>query len=258
MKNSAYLLIIALLVAPLIMSLGVWFFNRGVMATVMDKLDPDRAQVEDSYTDEDIAFGGDKNALVKTYKRLRAMSASPADGRTINRTLSVALVNVMTDRSTIEKTRLFGFGPQTDRQVTRPIKIDLGNAGTGAVLLIADRPVLWSPANVGSGQRAKIAVEGTAVFDLLDAPQNLLAGFRIGSFGAKHTTDPSDIDGSGEQRDRFCASMSVWSKHFNVSLADVRIWRFSDPNIIALRGNQLLSVGGFGSGPSFVTDQCPY
>ena len=258
MSNSAYRLLIALLVAPLFLSLAIWFFNRAVVANVMDIMDPDREQVEQSYTDEDIAFGGEKHALVKTYKRLRSIAASPADGRSINRTLSVAFVNMMTDRKTIEKTRLFGFGPETARQVTHPVEIDLRNAGTGAVLLIADRPVLWSPANVQPGQRAKIAVEGTAVFDLVNAPAGLLAGFRIGSFGAKSTTDPSDIDGSSQQRARLCASIALWSKHFNVSLGDVRMWRFTDPDSIALKGNQLESTGGFGSGPSYVTDQCPY
>lgn len=258
MKNSAYGLIIALLVAPLALSLAVWFFNRGLVAKVMDRMDPDRMQVEEAYTDEDIAFGGDTNALVKTYKRLRAQSASPADGRSLNRTLSVALVNIITDRKTTEKSRLFGIGPLRERPVTKPVEIDLGNAGGGTVLLIADRPVQWSATNVRSGQRAKIAVEGAAVFDFVNAPEGLLAGFRIASFGAKDTTDPSEIDGSREQRARFCTSLAVWSKHFNVSLGEVRMWRFTDPDRVALKGNQLESTGGFGSGPSFVTDYCPY
>ena len=134
MKNHGYGLIIALLIAPMVLSLAIWFFNRGVVANVMDVLDPDRQQIEASYTDEDIAFGGDKNALVKMYKRLRSMAASPADGRAINRTLSVAVVNIMNDRKVIEKTRLFGIGPERARQVTRPIELDLGNVGPGAVL----------------------------------------------------------------------------------------------------------------------------
>ena len=257
-KNSGYGLIIALLVAPMLLSLAIWFANRSVVANVMDVLDLDRQQVEASYTDDDIAFGGDKNALVKMYKRLRSMAASPADGRAINRTLSVAVVNIMNDRKIIEKTRLFGIGPERARQVTRPIELDLGNVGPGAVLLIADHPMVWSPTNEGSTQRAKVAVEGAAAFDLVNAPDGLLAGFRIGSFGIKRATDPSDLDGSSDQRARFCASMALWSKHFNVSLGDVRMWRFTDPDRISLKGNQLESTGGYGSGPSYVSEQCPY
>lgn len=258
MKSSAFPLMIALFAGPMLLSLPIWIMKRSMVDKVMDRLDPDRQQVEQAFTDNDVAFGGDKDALVKSYKRLRLMAASPADARLSNRTLSVAFVNIATGRKTITKTRLFGIGPETSRQVTQPIEIDLGKASTGAVLIIADGSAQWSLVNVQSTQRAKIAFEGNAVFDLVNAPDGLLAGFRIGSFGAKDTTDPYDIDGSGDQRARLCASLALWAKHFNVNLGDVQTWRFTDPDRIALKGSQLSSTGGSGSEPSYVTGRCPY
>jgi hypothetical protein len=118
--------------------------------------------------------------------------------------------------------------------------------------------VLWSPINFKREHRAKIAIEGAAVFDIENAPHGLLAGFRIGAFGADRATEPHDLSSTDNSAniDRFCTSMRRWVRHFNVDPDDIRIWRFTDPDQIALQGKNLAGTGGSTGRLSHISDYC--
>jgi hypothetical protein len=229
--------------APLIMGLAT-------LSVMSSALDTDRYRIESAFSSQDVAFGGDAKQLLASYKRLRDLSATPADGRINNRFLSVAVVTLTSDRAVAR--RLRGGHP------TVPIDLDLGEAGQGAVLVMADRPVVWRPVNTTQGQRAKFAFEGDAVFDLDKAPHGLMAGFRIGAFGARDASNPLDIDhtASRRNRQRFCSSIKTWAKHFQVEFGDVRLWRMTDPDRIALARDTLSASGGSEPSPEYVSDLC--
>lgn len=217
-----------------------------------------RLRIERNLNADDIAFGGDAKQLRATYERLRKLTASVADGRISNRSLSVAVVDVTNDRVRAEGLARFTFGHSAKSRRTQPIEVDVGQAGEGAVLLLANRPVRWSAADVQPGQRAKIAIEGSAVFDVAEMPKGLLAGFRIGAFGAFDPADANDAAprSSLKRRKRFCRSVVTWARHFQVEAGDIRLWRMTDPDRITLMGDRLSQSGGTQSKPEFLTDFC--
>jgi hypothetical protein len=246
------LLVFGMLVLGNVMQMS---YRERIFSAAVDRLQFDDTPVDNAFSAAEIDFGGDKDNLVKSYKRLLHLAAGPGDGR-VNKTLTIAAVNISSERKIVETSRFLGIVPQVSQSKPRPITIDLGNAGTGAVVLIADRPVVWSAAHSQQGQRAKIAIEGGSVFDVENVSPGLLAGFRIASFGAKRTTDPADIDGTDRQKDRFCESMKIWAKHFDVDFQSLRIWQFSDPDVIALNGSTLTAEGGSDGGTRDIEDIC--
>lgn len=244
MKHVVYGLVFLFFGAPILLTLIAWSIGVGILAYMTNSVDVDRARFDQAFSNEDLDFGGDESALLKTYRKLRSNAASPADGRVGNRSLSVAVVNVTTDRRYVAKSRILGIGPEVKNIITRPIEINLANATGDAVLLIANRPVIWSAVNAGPAQRAKIAVEGVAVFDLVNAPRGLLAGFKIGAYGAKDATESTDAEGDDLQKRRFCHSLSRWAQHFNISSANIRVWHVTDPQRISLQRTGLEQTGG--------------
>ncbi len=237
--------------------LFMMFGPLAMMGAVGSIFDRDRFRINDVLSAEDIAFGGDAKKLLATYKRLRGLSANPGDARISNKSLSVAIVTVGRDRlqdRTAANLGVTGGSAKT----TRAIDVNLKEAGEGAVLLMADRPVMWQATGVRSSHRAKIAVEGNAVFDIANTQQGLLAGFRVGSYGARDTADPRDLDDDATKkgRYRFCYSMRVWAEQFNVEMGDIRIYRFADPTRIAVVGDRLSDASGRRITPEYVSDAC--
>jgi hypothetical protein len=189
---------------------------------------------------------------------LSGLTASSRDAQKQTRSLSVAIVDVATDRKIeVRRPSFLGVGGGTEQR-SRPIEIDLANAQTGGVLVIANQPVLWSAVNVRSEQRAKIAVEGNAVFDLENASNGLLAGFRIGAFGKDNATSPTDVERTATRQSRrqFCQSVVDWARHFQIDTGDIRMWRFTDPDRISVQGDRIASTGGTMSTPQFVSEYC--
>jgi hypothetical protein len=244
---------------PLILAAAAPLLISGALiGAIGNTIDGDRIQISKALSADDIAFGGDEKQLLATYKRLRSMTASVADGRRLTRSLSVAVVTVTTNRAEQRTASTAIWRDARTMPRTKPIDVDLGNAGDGAVLLVANRPVLWSPVNAHASQRARIAIEGAAVFDIMNAQQGLLAGFRIGAFGVRDAADALDADSAGKRsgRLRFCKAVAIWARHFEVDPRDVRIWRFLDPDQISLSGDRLDQSGGTSSRPEFLSDFC--
>jgi hypothetical protein len=241
-ENPVQAIFLLLFGVPILLRLvGLMFL--GVVTTMMfvPILNPDRVSIENAVTVDDIAFGGNTKQLRETLKRLRSLTASESDARAFNRSLAVAVVNVSADRST-----------------KKPIEIDLANAHDGAVLVIANRPITWSAVGVTPKHRAKLAFESSAVFDVVNAPRGLLAGFRVGGFGAANATNPLDIQRNGSLKDlaRFCDSMRSWSSHFQVSPGNIKVWRIEDPDRVSVYGDSLSIDGGTEPKPEYISDIC--
>lgn len=143
MKCKACVLAVVLFGFPFLLNMLHLLNLELLFGAAVNRMHLDETPVDYAFSAADIAFGGDKAVLVKTYKRLLRLTAGPGDGR-VNRSLTVAVVNISNERRTVEKSRAFGIGPEVSRTSPRPIAIDLANAGDGAVVLIANRPVVWS------------------------------------------------------------------------------------------------------------------
>jgi hypothetical protein len=203
--------------------------------------DRDGRSVENTVTSDDISFGGDIKKIKATLQRLRNLTANVADARTYNRSLVVAVVSVSDDRPT-----------------KKAIELDLANAHDGAILLIANRPVVWSTVNVSPKHRAKIAIEGSAVFDMINTPPGILAGFRVSGFGAANATNARDVQRGSPKRElgRFCNSIVTWAKHYQVVAGNIRVWRIDDPERISLFGESLSTETDSISKPELISDIC--
>ncbi len=187
-------------------------------APSLDALDEEN--IRRSASPRDIIFGGDVKRLAKSAKRLRAMATSPDEPALYNRLLHVAIVD---------------SPPSVKDQKEAPeIALDLGRAGAAAVLVIAAGPTVWRIENARPEQRAKIAFEGPSPFDLKNAPEHILAGFRVGAFGADDFTSPRDyLENHGPARTRrYCAAMEKWKKLFDAAPRQMRIFVFQSPDRI--------------------------
>lgn len=239
---------------PLIMLLMGPLVYGAIAYTAVNAL-IERPRISDGITSEDIAFGGSKKQILERANELKELTARPADDRYGNRQLSVAIVNLTTDR--VEPRR--GFGRATAlKSHAKPVAINVGQAGAGSVLVITNRPAVWSAVNAKPGQIARIAIEGTSVFDVADMPRGLLAGFRSASLGAAYATDALDVERGAKrpQRARFCKAVLLWAKNLDVGFHDIRMWRFTDPDEISVAGDTLSSEGGTQSKPEYVSEYC--
>ncbi len=252
--------IVGLLIGvPLMLMMLGTVFVAGA-ATGFGRLgDVDRLRIEAAVSREDITFGGDIKAVLKTFRQLRSIAASPGDSRVNNRVLSVAVVTLPEPEPAKpeSKSKWSWFGASSPKTV-QTLAIDFKFAREGAVLVIPDRPVRFVAKNADDTHRAKLAVEGPAIFDLADAPQGLLAGFKMTSFGAANATSPRDYEGNATLHHtvRFCRSLAQWMRHYQVSPDEIRIWKFDAPSVLSVAGAQLTSEGGTQSRPTYLVDHC--
>lgn len=204
-------------------------------------------------SEDDLAFGGDRQSLTSLDTALRKRTAGVNGGRHRASALAVAVVSVAHDEAAQQASS--GNKPRA-----RPsIDINMARAEDSAILVIADRPVVWSTVNAQSWQRGKLAVEGAAVFDLdSSVPDGMLASYRIRAFGAEQTTDPSDIEPNAPagSMSRFCAAVALWSKYYGVAPSKVRLWRIDGTDRIALDRGHVMVGGRMAEGREYVGDLC--
>jgi hypothetical protein len=234
-------------------------FGLSIANMYYNIFDSDRARIRGSFSHSDISFGGDEKALLRMLTRLRSITASAADGRTHNRSLSVALVETL-EQGAGERRAPTGFWRQVAGNASGiKVSLDLAKADKGALLVVTNTPIRWTVASAKAGQTAKIAFEGPAAFDVENAHPGLIAGFRIGAFGSSDSTEPQEAspNASSSQRLRFCESMKSWVRHFDVNPAEVRVWRLYDPTSIRMFGAQLTAAGGKADAPEYLTSICP-
>ena len=175
-----------------------------------------------------IVSGGNPHSLTADARRMRNLSAYNGEATTVAATLHLVIVR-FADRpgETARPSAL----PQ--RNGYRSVGIDITAAGRSAALIIADAPVLWNVTADAPAQRARLAFEGEAAFDIANGYPGLLAGFRIGSFGAGNTTRPLDmLDGRSGGVRRFCAALAQWTSHFGLKPFDTTATVVENPTAI--------------------------
>ncbi len=178
-----------------------------------------------------IAGGGDAGTLVRDANRLRELTAYDGEAKTVAGTLEVIVVRIADGTGPSEK----DLAPAI-RTGYRTIKLDLSSADKTATLIIADAPVLWDVQSNARSPRARLALEGTAPFDIANPVAGMLAGFRIESFGAQNATRPQDALGEGsDSARRYCAALTLWAQHFGLSLADTTATFIENPRMIRVR-----------------------
>jgi hypothetical protein len=243
MKYFAIFLLF-LLSAPVILALGATIPIRNYLFEPIWP-DEDEVKLQLRYTRADIAVGGDVEKLNRIYKALKQNAASPEEAPQYNRVLNVAIVNFADDLST-----------SAGAPRPRDLSVDLGEAGRAGILLIADRPMILSILNARRTGRAKVAVESNSAFSLKEAP-GVIAGFRVGAFGADDVTKPADILTPQEaDLKRFCRSVALWAKFFDLRLADIRFWTFRDPKVLKLSELGIGADGASPQGPRSVEFEC--
>ena len=175
------------------------------------------------------ADGGSRAAQIE---RLRAMTARPemASGAA----LQLHVVAVAFDEEKPEPSPASN-APVVDPDGYRRVSLDLSRS-KDAVVVIADQPLRWSVAGAG-GAWGRIGFEGLAPFDVSNGRPNLLAGFRIGAFGARETARAVDPFHADQRRQRaLCNSVRLWSEHFGVTTTQVTFALIANPTRIALDG----------------------
>jgi hypothetical protein len=174
-----------------------------------------------------VVSGGSTRSLIADSKRLREMTAFNGEA-TAARTLEIIVVRFSDTSAQPAKA---GRLPQ--RAGYRSVNLDITSADRTAALIIADAPVLWTVQANAPGQRARVAFEGAAPFDIANGYPGLLAGFRIESFGASNTTRPLDIlESASPGARRYCAALALWSAHFGVKPFDTSATFVENPTSI--------------------------
>lgn len=140
----------------------------------------------------------------------------------------------------------------------RVAALDLAELRDGALLLVADVPYLWEITNSKPHYIARLGFEGQAPFDVMNAPDGLIGGIRIGSFGARRTTTPTDFSKRSclSHRIKFCRAVNAWRKHFTKNSTNVRIWHFVNPTKITPNSNFLSAVASHESRYRFASELC--
>ena len=73
----------------------------------------------------------------------------------------------------------------------------------------------------------------------------MLAGFRIESFAAQHTTRPGDALHEGTDGvERYCRALALWAAHFGLTLADARATFIDSPSMIRVGDRGVSHDGG--------------
>lgn len=192
---------------------------------VLGGADPEERDIEilqRSAAPGDIVIGGDLKGLADVARRLKATTASPDEPTLYNRSLHVAIIDSYPSVETGRKAPV--------------IDIDVDHAEKAAILVISPGPAIFRIANATLEQRAKVAFEGPSPFEIENGPERILAGFRIGAFGAEDFTSPRDyLENHGPDRTRrFCNAMERWAKLFDVSPRQMRIFVYKAPQRISV------------------------
>lgn len=207
LKLAIALALLIILVGPILaVSLHVAgprltdYVSRTVLGTIYKSGDSDG-----------ITAGPEFYALENLEDKLTGLSAYRGEAKGAAKTLQILLIRH--DRPVPAAPRPPAF---------TPLKLDLSAAGEAATLIIGDRPLLLAFGGGAPPRRAMLAVEGVAPFDLENAPQGLLAGFRIAAFGANRVARPEQLV---EAKDAavFCAAVKAWRTFYGLPQDAVRV-----------------------------------
>ena len=184
-----------------------------------------------------ITAGPEFYALEDLEDKLTGLSAYRGEAKGAAKALQVLLVQH--DRPVPAGVRLPAFSP---------LRLDLSGAKETATVIIADRPLrLEFDANAPM-RRAMLGVEGVAPFDLANAPQGVLSGFRIAAFGASLVARPEQLVEARDAR-VFCGAIKNWRTYYGLPQGAVRVAVATNPTAVTITDD---GTSDNGDGPADV------
>lgn len=235
---------IVFLIYPLfILGDNLW---RGVSR--LNAVDYDEWSINNNLKKMGIVTGNDTKKLVQQFRRLKNLSAPNGAVRGVD-FLHVVIIDT---NQQFSKSSFFN----TDDYVMA--KLDLANMSNSALVLIADVPYVWQVKNASSVPIARLGFEGAVPFDIKNAKDGMIAGFKIASFGAWRTFSPSDfhLRDCFVQRRKICSSLRAWQQFFNLKDYSVRIWHLLNPQSISPSAEYLISDSSDQFAIGYINQMC--
>ena len=252
------ILIVCLLVpvAAALSMLGSVHFH---LWRAMPQFDPLLSQMEAAQKEGGVVSGDNPRALKRLFLRLEKTAALSVEAKQAD-ILHLGFIDfdAIDVQSDAERARSAGSSPLRSKAI-KQVALDLSGIKTAAVVLVANRPVVWNVEGARADQRAKIGFEGPFAFDLVGGHQGLLAGFRVSAFGGGRTASPRDLKNIYDakiHRRLFCASAKRWQRYFDIPDDRIYIWHIRNPRKVQAG---LFTVSGDGNGnlkPDKVWDFC--
>lgn len=178
-----------------------------------------------------ITAGPEAYALGDLEERLTGLSAYRGEAKGATKSLQILLVRHTKPARSAAGAAAFS-----------PLKLDLSGAAETATILISDRPLLLELSGKAPIRRATLGVEGVAPFDLKNAPQGLLAGFRIAAFGASSVARPEQFV-EGRDARVFCGAIKRWRAFYGLAQSSVSIAVATNPTAVAVTDKGVVDDG---------------
>lgn len=225
-------MLVLLFVLPIITSASIFLAVNFQFWKGFAGFDPLNLRIERAHNANGVVSGDDPEALKALYRKLQSKTASRDAAQ---RSDAVHIV----------------FQFFEDRAPHRRVTLDLSGIGDAAAVFISDRPVSWVLEGA-AGKRAKIGFEGPFAFDLDNAHDELLAGFRVGVFGAGETVSPQDyieFRQGRAQMQTVCAAVRRWQRYFGVGKTRIFVWSVRNAQQVVVKDRSILVDGR--SNPDF-------
>ncbi|MGO4676338.1 hypothetical protein AB4Z40_25865 [Bosea sp. 2YAB26] len=250
-------LLILVLVLPIVTAASIFVSVNFHLWRATPSFDPLLTKIESAQRASGVVSGDDAEALKRLFQRLEGMTAQSAEARNTD------MVHVLFHAVSAAETTAVTSEAQAKlpgKSDPQAIALDLSNIGASAVVLIADRPALLQISGALPSQRAKIGVEGPFAFDLAGARDGLLAGFRVGAFGAGDVASPGDYSRFPTDRPRqrlVCAALDRWQRYFGIPRENLRVWSTTNARRIeigqrSVKADTRIDPDGYGA-----TSVCP-
>lgn len=207
--RAANVLFVLALLLPIVAAASIFGSINLQLWRALPSSDPLLAKIEGAREAHGVVSGDDPAALKRLFLRLEKIAAPAAEAR------GAQALHLVFHASGANASA----GPSH-------VALDLSALGAAAVVVIADRRTLWRIGGA-QGQRARLGFEGPFAFDLAGAPDGLLAGFRVASFGGGETASPrsyADFHAGKADRRLVCAALERWRRHFGVARENLYVW----------------------------------
>lgn len=227
----ANVLLALVLLLPIATAVSIFGSVNFHLWRAMPSHDPLFSKIEAAQRASGVVSGDDIEELKHLYQRLEGMTARSAEAK---KATALHMVFNSFDPKPAQKE---GIAERPSDPARQTVSLDLSEIGASAVVLIADRPTVWQITGAKPGARAKIGFEGPFAFDLTGAEDGLLAGFRIGAFGAGEISRPVDYAefqaGKASKR-AVCNALDRWLRYFAVPKENTHVWSMTNARRIEI------------------------
>lgn len=224
----ANVLLALVLLLPIATAVSIFGSVNLHLWRAMPPHDPLFSKIEAAQRASGVVSGDDIEELKHLYQKLEGMTARSAEAK------EATALHVIFNLFDAQKEAIAEPPSAPARQT---VSLDLSEIGASAVVLIADRPTVWQVKGAKPAARAKIGFEGPFAFDLTGAEDGLLAGFRIGAFGAGETARPVDYAefqaGKASKR-AVCKALHRWQRYFALAKENVHVWSMTNARRIEI------------------------